>query len=271
MAFETGVDGVRLVQEPGLIAPNSPVLGGGALALSATDGFLYIPTCAGTPTGVPTASSGSVPLVYDTTGQKLWMYTAGAWVPLAFGLSGDATLLKLGSATELDITDRDGAEVVKFTGRVADPMALPEMTLDTVLKSNQDASFRSTNPATNAPLVLGASGPGAAVGLIITTDTGNNNLGLLVEDSNHIAQLSDGGNGTDPAAKLQVGAGFPEVDLVDKNAAPVVAVQVGKLGFFAATPVVKQTVTGSRLSGAALVSLLAALVNLGLITDSTST
>lgn len=42
------------------------------------------------------------------------------------------------------------------------------------------------------------------------------------------------------------------------------------LGFFAATPVAKPTVTGSKVSGAALVSLLAQLVALGLITDGTS-
>jgi hypothetical protein len=38
-----------------------------ALATTATDGFTYIPTCAGTPTGTPTAYTGKVPMVYDTT------------------------------------------------------------------------------------------------------------------------------------------------------------------------------------------------------------
>ncbi len=42
------------------------------------------------------------------------------------------------------------------------------------------------------------------------------------------------------------------------------------VGFYGTTPVAKQTVTGSKTSGAALISLLAALVALGLITDSTS-
>jgi hypothetical protein len=42
------------------------------------------------------------------------------------------------------------------------------------------------------------------------------------------------------------------------------------VGFLGANAVVRQVVTGSRASGAALVSLLAALVNLGLITDSTT-
>lgn len=43
-----------------------------------------------------------------------------------------------------------------------------------------------------------------------------------------------------------------------------------KAGFFSATPVVKPTVTGSRASGAALTSLLSAMSQLGLITDSTT-
>jgi len=55
------------------------VVGSAALALNATQGFLFIPSCAGTPTGVPVAKSGRVPIVFDTTGLKLWAYTGGAW------------------------------------------------------------------------------------------------------------------------------------------------------------------------------------------------
>lgn len=43
-----------------------------------------------------------------------------------------------------------------------------------------------------------------------------------------------------------------------------------EMGFFSATPVTKPTVTGSRGGNAALASLLTALANLGLITDSSS-
>lgn len=51
---------------------------GSALATSATDGFLYLPTCAGTPTGVPTAYTGTCAFIYDTTNNKLYVYN-GAW------------------------------------------------------------------------------------------------------------------------------------------------------------------------------------------------
>jgi len=54
-------------------------IGTAALATNATDGFLYIPSCAGTPTGVPTAKSGLVPLVVNSTNNKLYFYSTGAW------------------------------------------------------------------------------------------------------------------------------------------------------------------------------------------------
>ncbi|MFB1500820.1 hypothetical protein [Thiocapsa sp. N5-Cardenillas] len=50
-----------------------------ALATNATDGFLYVPTCAGTPTGVPTAVTGKAALIVNTTNNKLYFYSGGAW------------------------------------------------------------------------------------------------------------------------------------------------------------------------------------------------
>ena len=50
-----------------------------ALATTATDGFLYVPTCAGTPTGTPTAITGMAPIVVDTTNNKLYFYSTGVW------------------------------------------------------------------------------------------------------------------------------------------------------------------------------------------------
>lgn len=70
---------INRVEKARLTAAGSFVLqSGGALATNATDGFTYIPTCAGTPTGTPTTQTGAVPLVYDTTNNQLWIY-AGAW------------------------------------------------------------------------------------------------------------------------------------------------------------------------------------------------
>ncbi len=63
------------------ITSTGNVVAGGsvALATTATDGFLYVPTCAGTPTGTPTAITGMAPIVVDTTNNKMYFYSGGAW------------------------------------------------------------------------------------------------------------------------------------------------------------------------------------------------
>ena len=48
-----------------------------ALATSATAGFVYIPTCPGTATGVPATQTGCVALWYDTTNNRLQVYNGG--------------------------------------------------------------------------------------------------------------------------------------------------------------------------------------------------
>lgn len=53
--------------------------GNAALATTATNGFTYIPTCAGAPTGIPTAKTGLSAMILDSTNGKFWMYYGGAW------------------------------------------------------------------------------------------------------------------------------------------------------------------------------------------------
>lgn len=55
----------------------SVVLGSAAVATTATDGFLYVVTSAGQPTGVPTSQTGRAPLIYDTTNHQFWIYDSG--------------------------------------------------------------------------------------------------------------------------------------------------------------------------------------------------
>jgi hypothetical protein len=64
-------------QKVSIPAAGGLVIGTGALATTATDGFLYIPTCAGTPTGVPTTQTGTVAMIFDTTNNKLYIYDGG--------------------------------------------------------------------------------------------------------------------------------------------------------------------------------------------------
>lgn len=60
-----------------------------ALAANATAGFLYIPSCPGTPTGTPGAQTGTSAVVYNTTSHALNVYdqVASSWyhMPLTAG------------------------------------------------------------------------------------------------------------------------------------------------------------------------------------------
>jgi hypothetical protein len=59
------------------------VVGTAALATTATDGFPWIPTCPGPPTGTPSPTfTGRVPLVIDSSSspKKLYAYVGGAWI-----------------------------------------------------------------------------------------------------------------------------------------------------------------------------------------------
>ena len=64
---------VKLETTAGLVSASA------ALATTATTGFLYIPTCAGAPTGTPVTETGTVAMVFDTTNNKLMVYDGG-WI-----------------------------------------------------------------------------------------------------------------------------------------------------------------------------------------------
>lgn len=81
--IQSGADGFATGNVVTYNAGLSTILGNAAVSSSATDGFLYIVTCSGAPTGTPTAYTGRIPLVYDTTGNKLYIYNSG-WKSATF-------------------------------------------------------------------------------------------------------------------------------------------------------------------------------------------
>ena len=73
-SFSDGTEAFRITVTGNVVAGGSV-----ALATTATNGFLYVPTCAGTPTGTPTAITGMAPIVVNTTNNKLYFYSGGQW------------------------------------------------------------------------------------------------------------------------------------------------------------------------------------------------
>ena len=71
LTWQTGV-----TVKPGTAAA-STMLGLTAPATTATEGFPYMPSVAGAPTGVPAAQTGYSPFLYDTANNKLWVYNGG--------------------------------------------------------------------------------------------------------------------------------------------------------------------------------------------------
>jgi hypothetical protein len=60
------------------ISTRSTIINDTALSPSAGDGFLYIPSCAGAPSGTPTTYGTGVPIVLDSSGSALYFYN-GSW------------------------------------------------------------------------------------------------------------------------------------------------------------------------------------------------
>ena len=76
----TAGNNITFTQAMTLDASGNVYAGSGTTGM--TDGFFYIAAAAGAPTGTPTAVSGRVPMYYDTTNNKFYIYN-GAWKQVA--------------------------------------------------------------------------------------------------------------------------------------------------------------------------------------------
>jgi hypothetical protein len=120
-----------------LTVTGNAVFGSAAVATNATDGFLYITSCAGTPTGTPTAYTGRIPLVFDSTNHKLYAYDT-AWRDLTGSGSGapttaqyvtlatDATLTServlTGTSGQITVTDNGAGSTVVLSAPGVNPV-----------------------------------------------------------------------------------------------------------------------------------------------------
>lgn len=85
MRFDTTLNGTNARAERMRIDnQGSVIIGTAALATSATGGFFFLPSCAGTPSGTPTSYTGRIPCLVDSSASKLWAYIGGAWKSTTF-------------------------------------------------------------------------------------------------------------------------------------------------------------------------------------------
>lgn len=75
-AIQTGNNGKDYLNLDG---NGNVTTGDNNLTTTSTNGFFYAPTCAGVPTGTPTAKTGFAPVVIDTTNHRLYFFSGGSW------------------------------------------------------------------------------------------------------------------------------------------------------------------------------------------------
>lgn len=159
-----GTDIVRFVPVSGDV---NTVLSDGALATTATDGFVYFPSMAGVPSGVPTGYTGTIPLVVDSTNSRLYGRIGGSWVNLSGGSSG----ITVGTTT---ITSGTNTRVLYNNAGVVGEYAVTG-TGNAVLSASPTLTGR-ISAADGLFATTVSTGTGASAGLQVTANsltTGN--------------------------------------------------------------------------------------------------
>ena len=99
-------------------AGNHFLSGEGGLATTATDGFPYMSSGAGIPTGVPTSETNMFPFYVNRTDGLLYMYDGTNWIPVGNGELGFSQPIyadQMGNPDDAD--DADGLPTAPTTPR----------------------------------------------------------------------------------------------------------------------------------------------------------
>lgn len=134
------------------------IIGNGALAAPATDGFLYFPQTAGAPSGTPTSYTGRVPITWDATGDALYIYEGGSWHSISGGGGGGIT----GSGVSGRVTYWNGTSTVTSNSTFLWSDAnknlsigsLPSLSTSSVINIPNSKAISARNAASNGDIDL---------------------------------------------------------------------------------------------------------------------
>lgn len=114
-----------------------------ALITTATDGFLYIPSMPGVPTGVPTSKTGKVAMVFDTTNNRLYNYDAG-WILAGISNTAGANVIPKSDGTNLVASQlQDNGTVVGVGGLTSAFPSLKRSSTTLQVRLADDSGFAS--------------------------------------------------------------------------------------------------------------------------------
>ncbi len=152
------------------------------LSTSATDGFLHIPSCNGSPTGTPTSYGSAIPMVYDATNDIPWFYN-GSWhggggsgytsiTPYIVGPVGDihAGFTTIQAAIDQIVTDGlSSANIYIKPGNYFENLTFPASTIIFLMglsAGNQTHEFSGLGAFINPDTIISGSITGTGVGSI---------------------------------------------------------------------------------------------------------